>query len=95
MSLAQVSEGDVIQFNENHKWCGALAIVTEVKPVEGDIKIMAGVPMLKNDGVSGTAYIYTMQSKNEFDPIGRASMMPRGDAIEAGLLDTSEEENNE
>ncbi len=76
MSLAQVSEGDVIQFNENHKWCGALAIVTEVKPVNGDIKIMAGVPMLKNDGVNGTAYIYTMQSAGEFDVVGRAALAP-------------------
>lgn len=87
MSLAQVSEGDVIQFNENHKWCGALAIVSEVKKVEGDVKITAGVPMLEKDGVSGQAYIFTMQSKNEFDPIGRASMMPLGDALDAGLLD--------
>lgn len=22
---------DVVQFNENHKWCGALGIITEVK----------------------------------------------------------------
>ena len=22
---------DVVQFNENHKWCGCLGIVTEVK----------------------------------------------------------------
>lgn len=76
MSLAQVSEGDVIQFNENHKWRGALAIVTEVKPVEGDIKIMAGVPILENDGVNGTAYIYTMQSAGEFDIVGRAALAP-------------------
>lgn len=82
MSLAQVSEGDVIQFNENHKWRGALAIVTEVKPVEGDIKIMAGVPMLENDEVSGTAYIYTMQSAGEFDLVGRAALAPTSVAEE-------------
>lgn len=76
MSLAKVSEGDVIQFNENHKWCGALAVVTEVKVLSDDVKILAGVPMLEKDGVSGTAYIYTMQSANEFDPVGRAAMMP-------------------
>lgn len=86
MSLAQVSEGDVIQFNENHKWRGALAIVTEVKPVEGDIKIMAGVPMLEKDGVSGTAYIYTMQSAGEFDLVGRAALAPTS---------VAEEENDE
>lgn len=87
MSLAQVSEGDVIQFNENHKWRGALAIVIEVKPVEGDIKIMAGVPILENDGVSSTAYIFTMQSAGEFDPVGRAVLMPKDIAEEAGLVD--------
>ena len=76
MSLAQVSVGDIIQFNENHKWCGALAIVSEVKVLENDVKIMAGVPMLENDGVSGQAYIYTMQSAGEFDPVGRAVLVP-------------------
>lgn len=82
MSLAQVSEGDVIQFNENHKWRGALAIVTEVKPVEGDVRIMAGVPILENDGVNGTAYIFTMQSAGEFDPVGRAALAPTSSAEE-------------
>lgn len=77
MSLAQVSEGDVIQFNEKHKWCGALAIVTEVKPSGDDVRIMAGVPILKNDGVDGTAYIFTMQNAGEFDPVGRAALAPK------------------
>lgn len=76
MSLAQVSVGDIIQFNENHKWRGALAIVAEVRPTGDDIKIMAGVPILENDGVAGQAYIYTMQSNNEFDPVGRAVLVP-------------------
>lgn len=95
MSLMKVSAGDVIQFNENHPWAGALAVVTDVKPTGDDVKITAGVPMLENNKVAGTTYIFTMQSKNEFDPIGRASMMPMGDAIEAGLLDTPGEEGNE
>lgn len=77
MSLAQVSVGDVIQFNENHKWRGAFAVVTEVEPVEGDIKITAGVPILENDAVDGTAYIFTMQSAGEFDPVGRAALAPK------------------
>lgn len=77
MSLAQVAVGDIIQFIEKHKWSGALAIVTEVKPVENDVKIMAGVPVLENDGVSGTAYIYTMQSAEEFEPVGRAVLAPQ------------------
>lgn len=87
MSLAQVSVGDVIQFNESHKWCGALAIVTEITPSGDDIRIMAGVPMLENDGLGGTAYIFTMQSAGEFDPVGRAALMPKDAAEEAGLTD--------
>ena len=77
MSLAKVSVGDIIQFTEDHKWCGALAVVVEVKPVEGDIKIMAGVPILEDDKVEGTAYIYTMQSAEEFEPVGRAVLVPQ------------------
>ena len=40
----------VVQFNESHKWCGCLGIVSEVKPE----KVMVGVPMPQN----GTAYIF-------------------------------------
>ena len=26
-----MKKNDVVQFNENHKWCGALGIINEVK----------------------------------------------------------------
>ena len=28
-----MKKGDVVQFNENHKWIGSLGIITEVKSV--------------------------------------------------------------
>lgn len=49
-----MKKNDVVQFTENHKWCGCLGIVSEVKPS----KIMVGVPMPSNDGNTGTAYIF-------------------------------------
>ena len=77
MSLATIFPGDIIQFTESHKWCGALAIVIEVKPVENDTKVMLGVPMLKHDEVDGTAYIYSMLSANEFEIVGKAVLAPQ------------------
>lgn len=37
--------GDVVQFNENHKWCGCLGIVTEKKSVREGIRMMVGIPV--------------------------------------------------
>ena len=35
--------GDVVQFNENHKWCGCLGIITEVKDCgDNGIRYMVG-----------------------------------------------------
>ena len=60
--------GDVVQFNEKHKWCGCLGIVTETKNCNNDIRYMVGVPMPEQ----GTAYIFSMGSANELEYIGRA-----------------------
>jgi len=62
---------DVVQFTENHKWCGCLGIITEVKDCNNDIRYMIGVPVPQ----SGTAYIFSMESENEFEFIGRAIMV--------------------
>ena len=40
-----MNKGDVIQFNENHKWCGTLGIIQEVKQCYEGIRYMVGVPM--------------------------------------------------
>ena len=62
---------DVVQFTENHKWCGCLGIITEVKDCNNDIRYMIGVPVPQ----PGTAYIFSMESENEFEFIGRAIMV--------------------
>lgn len=66
--------GDVIQFNENHKWCGSLGIITEIKEcksekaLNGDIRFMVGVPIPQQ----GTAYIFVMASEFAIEYVGKA-----------------------
>ena len=31
--------GDVVQFNENHKWCGSLGLINEKKEIQNGFKI--------------------------------------------------------
>lgn len=64
--------GDVIQFNEIHKWCGCLGIVEKAKPCGDDTKYLIGVPVPQQ----GTAYIFVMESENAIEYIGEAVMMP-------------------
>lgn len=66
---------DVIQFTENHKWCGCFGIITEIKPCGEDTRYMVGVPMPQQ----GTAYIFSMESKHEFEYIGKAVMVAKDD----------------
>ena len=72
---------DVVQFNENHKWCGSLGIIAEKKEIhnselkgEGnnDIKYMVGVPIPQG----GTAYIYVLQSEFAIEYVGPAILCP-------------------
>lgn len=74
--------GDVVQFNENHKWRGCLGIINEKKEIhnselqgEGinDIRYMVGVPTPER----GTAYIFVLQSEFAIELIGKAVMVPR------------------
>ena len=68
--------GDVVQFNENHKWCGCLGIITEVKDCgDNGIRYMVGIPV----PLQGTAYIFVMDKENGIEPIGRAILMAKGD----------------
>lgn len=64
--------GDVVQFNENHKWCGSLGIVHEVKRCGDDIRVLVGVPIPEQ----GTAFIFSMVSNNELEYIGSAVLTP-------------------
>ncbi len=63
-----MTKGDVVQFNENHKWCPALGIVDEVKEIKDDTRYMVAVPIPDK----GTAYIYVLESDNSIEKIGKA-----------------------
>ena len=69
--MPKYSANMVVQFTEDHKWCGCLGIVDEVKELGNDVRYMVGVPMPEQ----GTAYIFSMESKNEFEVIGNAVMV--------------------
>lgn len=64
--------GDVIQFNENHKWCGCLGIIDEVKIYDNDVKYLVDVKIPEQ----GEAYIFVMQSDSEIEYIGKAILVP-------------------
>lgn len=65
--------GDVIQFNEKHKLCGSFGFIKEAKRFGYDTRYMVGVPIPQQ----GTACIFTMKSKEEFEKIGKAAFMPK------------------
>lgn len=67
--------GDVIQFNENHKWCGSLGIITEIKQCGEDMRYQIGVPM----PMQGTAFIFVMESEYAIEYIGKAVMTLKED----------------
>lgn len=39
--MSELRRGYVVQFNENHKWCGCFGFINEIK---GE-RIMVGVPI--------------------------------------------------
>lgn len=66
--------GDAVQFNEKHKWCGCFGFVNEVKVCGEDVRYMVGVPMPEQ----GTAYIFTMDSAQEIEPVyGKSIFLPQ------------------
>lgn len=72
--MTKLKLNDVVQFNENHKWCGALGIVNEVKELENDTKYLIGVPIPEAASVS-TAYIFfVMASEMALERIGAAEL---------------------
>lgn len=67
--------GDVVQFNEKHKWTGSLGIITEKKNCgENGIRYMVGVPV----PMQGTAYIFCMEKDMEIEYIGKAILVAGG-----------------
>lgn len=63
--------GDVVQFNENHKWCGSLGIVEGVKGNCGRYTI--GVPIPEK----GTAYTFVNERDNVIEYVGRAVLIAK------------------
>lgn len=79
MFLFQI--GNVIQFNENHKWCGCFGTIVEVKTYnDGSIRYMVEVPHIVSDE-SGThvypAFIFVSDKENAIEYIGRAVFTTR------------------
>lgn len=62
---------DVVQFNENHKWCGSLGIIRETKQFDNDVRYMVGVPA----PMQGTAFIFVAESENAIEYIGKAKLI--------------------
>lgn len=50
----RMTVNSVVQFNEGHKWCGCLGIISEDKGREHPRRYMIGVPIPER----GIAYIY-------------------------------------
>lgn len=71
--VSECGKNDVVQFVENHKWCGCLGIINEVKQCGDDIRYMIGVPVPEQ----GTAYIFSMASAKEFEYVGIAVMVTK------------------
>ena len=66
---------DVIQFNERHKWCGCLGVITEVKRIKDDIRFQVGIQI----PMQGIAYIFVLESENAIEKVGEAKLMWKGD----------------
>ena len=65
-------KNDLVQFNENHKWRGCIGIINMAEQCEKDVKYLIGVPVPEQ----GTAYIFSMELKKEFELVGRALFVP-------------------
>lgn len=66
--MAKIQKNDVVQFNERHKWCGSLGIITKVTETDKDVMYMIGVPIPQQ----GIAYIRVLDSEDAVEYIGHA-----------------------
>lgn len=71
-----ISENDVVQFNEKHKWVGCLGIIVEDKGEGHPRRYMIGVPV----PIKGTAYIF--DDGNGIEYIGKAILVERDEEDE-------------
>lgn len=73
--MSKFNKNDVVQFTENHKWCGCYGYVHRIKPCGDDIRYMVGVPIPQQ----GTAYIFVMESSNDIEYIGKSVLVEEDD----------------
>lgn len=66
-----MNKNSVVQFTENHKWCGCLGVIEEVTKCGDDVRYMIGIPI----PLQGTAFVFAMKSKNEIEYIGEAAFI--------------------
>lgn len=64
-----IEKDDVVQFTENHKWCGCLGIVTEDKGFDHPRRYMISVPIPEH----GVACIF--DDGSNIERIGKAVMV--------------------
>lgn len=68
--MREIQKNDVVQFTENHKWCGCLGIVDSIEEFsEMRVKIMVGIPVPEE----GTAYIFA--KPEDLEVIGKAVLV--------------------
>ena len=65
-----MKKNDVVQFNEKHRWCGCLGIISEKKKD----RYMVGVPIPQK----GTAYVFADAS--ELERIGISAFVVKEEA---------------
>lgn len=69
-----MEKGDVVQFNEKHKWCGCFGFIDEIKNCgKNGIRYIVGVPIPQK----GTAYIFVMDNEKSIEKIGQAILLPQ------------------
>lgn len=65
-----MKKNDVVQFNEKHRWCGCLGIISEKKKD----RYMVGIPIPQK----GTAYVFADES--ELERIGISAFVVKEEA---------------
>ena len=72
-----IGKRDVVQFTEDHKWCGCLGIVKEVRETPASRRYMIGVPIPNNEGKAQIAFIF--DNGDNIERIGIAVLAFGGD----------------
>ena len=66
-----MNKNSVVQFNENHKWCGSIGVITDVKGCKDDIRYQVCIDVPEQ----GFIYIFVMDSEKALEYIGEAVLI--------------------